>query len=171
MENYRLLGFENRTLTREDFTNDKVISEPFGSGGHGIALYELTMKTDTAPADSGLKYSKLVTTGSTESGTVKVRYKEPLEDKSHELEKVIETAEASFTDNLRLAFIVYVCAEKLRGSDRISDQEIALAKKLYAELGSSIREKNVSDLYKLAGILEKSEEELGIGIQKEPFPW
>ncbi len=171
VENYRLLGFENRTLAREDFTNDKIISEPFGSGGYGVALYELTMKTGTAPADSGLKYSKLVTTGSSEPGTIKVRYKEPLEDTSHELEKVIETAEASFTDNLRLAFIVYVCAEKLRGSDKISDKEITLAKKLYAELGPSIREKNASDLYKLAGILEKSEKELGIGIQEEPFPW
>ena len=171
VEEYRLLGFENRTLAREDFTNDKVISEPFGSGGYGVALYELKMKTGTAPADSGLKYSRLVTTGSPEPGTVKVRYKEPLEDKSHELEKVIETAEASFTDNLRLAFIVYVCAEKLRGSDRISDQEITLARKLYEELGPSIREKNASDLYKLAGILVKSEKELGIGIQEEPFPW
>ena len=171
VENYRLLGFENRNLAREDFTNDKVISEPFGSGGYGVALYELQMKTGTAPADSGLKYSKLVTTGSPEPGTVKVRYKEPLEDTSHELEKVIETAEASFTDNLRLAFIVYVCAEKLRGLDKISDKEITLAKSLYAELGASIREKNASDLYKLAGILEKSEKELGIGIQEEPFPW
>ena len=170
VENYRLLGFENRTLAREDFTNDKVISEPFGSGGYGVALYELKMKTGSEPADSGLKYSRLVTTGSPEPGTIKVRYKAPLEDRSHELEKIIETAEASFTDNLRLAFIVYVCAEKLRGSDRISDKEISLAKKLYAELGSSIREKNASDLYKLAGILEKSEKELGIGIE-EPFPW
>ena len=53
----------------------------------------------------------------------------------------------------------------------ISDKEITLAKSLYAELGASIREKNASDLYKLAGILEKSEKELGIGIQEEPFPW
>ena len=170
VESYRLLGFENRTLAREDFTNDKVISEPFGSGGYGVALYELKMKTGNAPAESGLKYSKIVTTGSPEPGTVKVRYKEPLEDKSHELEKVIETAEASFTDNLRLAFIVYVCSEKLRGSDKISDKEIALARKLYAELGDSIREKNASDLYKLAGILDKSEGELHIGVE-EPFPW
>ena len=171
VENYRLLGFENRALAREDFTNDKVISEPFGSGGYGVALYELKMKTGTAPADSGLKYSKLVTTSSSEPGTVKVRYKGPLEDESHELERVIETAEASFTDNLRLAFIVYVCAEKLRSSNKISKKEIKLARKLYAELGSSIREKNASDLYKLAGILEKSEKELGVGIREEPFPW
>ena len=171
VESYRLPGFENRTLAREDFTNDKVISEPFGSGGYGVALYELTMKTDDAPAESGLKYSRLITTGSKEVGTIKVRYKEPLAEVSHEIEKVITSAEASFTDNLRLAFIVYVCAEKLRGSDRISSGEIALAKQLYGELGSSIREKNSADLFKLAGILEKSESELGIGIRERRFPW
>ena len=171
VDSYRLLGFENRTLAREDFTNDKVISEPFGSGGYGVALYELKMKTDGTALDSGLKYSKLTATGSMEPGTVKVRYKEPLEDVSHELEKVIETADASYTDNLRLAFIVYACAEKLRGSDRISAEEIELAKKLYKELGDPIREKNSADLYKLAGILDKSEKELGVGIPEDPFEW
>ena len=47
--------------------------------------------------------------------------KELLEKTSHKLEKNIETAKASFTDSLRLAFIVCVCAEKLRGSDKISE--------------------------------------------------
>ena len=70
-----------------------------------------------------------------------------------------------------MAFIVYVCAEKLRGSNKITDKEITLAKRLYTELGFSIREKNASDQCKLAGILEKSEKELGIGIREEPFPW
>ena len=172
VESYRLLGFENRALAREDFTNDKVISEPFGSGGYGVALYELTMKSGDEPVDSGLKYSKLVTTGSKEPGTVRIRYKEPLAELSHEQEQVIPSSEASFTDNLRLAFVVYVCAEKLRGSDKVSSEEIRLAKELYKELGSSIREKNAADLYKLAGILDKSEQELGIGIHsREPFPW
>ncbi|MCR5735229.1 MAG: von Willebrand factor type A domain-containing protein, partial [Lachnospiraceae bacterium] len=87
VESYRLLGFENRTISREDFTNDKVISEPFGSGGYGVALYELKMRTGSEPADSGLKYSKMVTTGSAEPGTIRVRYKEPLSDTSKELEK------------------------------------------------------------------------------------
>ena len=101
-----------------------------------------------------------------------MRYKEPLEDISHELETVIETADAACTDNLRLAFIVYVCAEKLRGSDKISDEEINLAKKLYQQLGTTIKEKNAADLYKLAGILDKSPEELGIGIrEEEDFDW
>ena len=171
VESYRLLGFENRTLAHEDFTNDKVISEPFGSGGYGVAVYELTMKTGKTPVDSGLKYSKIVTTGSKELGTIKVRYKEPLADVSHEIEKVIETADEGYTDNLRLAFVIYVCAEKLRASDKISDEEIDLAKKLYKELGDAAKERNSADLYKLAGILNKSEKELGIGIKDEPFIW
>ena len=117
-------------------------------------------------------YSKLVTTGSRELATVKVRYKEPLEDRSHELAKVIGSAKAGHTDDLRLAYIVYVCAEKLRGSDKISDEEIELAKRLYQELGDQARERNSADLYKLAGILDKSEKELGIGIQEDdPFEW
>ena len=68
---------------------------------------------------------------------------------------------------------VDVVTEKkgLFGTNQVSNNDIALAKELYAELGSSIREKNAADLYKLGGILEKSEKELGIGIREEPFPW
>ena len=172
VESCRLLGFENREIAREDFTNDKVISEPFGSGGYGVAVYELKMRTGDAPVESGLKYSRIVTTDSQAPATVKVHYKQPLEDVSCELEKALETADESYTDNLRLAFIVYVCAEKLRGSDKISEEEIDLAKKLYQELGQTIREKNEADLYKLEGVLDKSPEELGIGIwEEEDFLW
>ena len=172
VESYRLLGFENREISRDDFTDDTVISEPFGSGGYGVALYELKMKKGDAPIESGLRYSRIITTGSWEPGTVKVRYKLPLEETSREIEKVLETADASYTDNLRLAFIVYVCAEKLRGSDKISDSEIELAKELYQQLGEPIRKKNEASLYKLAGILDKSEKELGIGIrEEEEFLW
>ena len=171
VESYRLLGFENRALSHGDFVDDSVISEPFGSGGYGVALYELKMKEQDTPIESRFKYSKVITTGSQELGTIRIRCKEPLSEVSHELEKVVETAEASYTDNLRLAFIVYVCAEKLRGSDKISTKEIDLARKLYRELGNSIRKKNSSDLYKLAGILDKSEKELEIGILEETFLW
>ena len=159
VESYRLLGFENRALSHEDFTNDKVISEPFGSGGYGVALYELIMKKDPSSVVGEFKYSRIITTGSRDLGTIKVRYKEPLRDVSHELEKVIGSSEASYTDNLRLAFIIFVCGEKLRRSDKIGVEEIDLAKKLYQELGESIKERNSSDLYMLAEILEKSEED------------
>lgn len=172
VESYRLLGFENRALSHEDFSNDKVISEPFGSGGYGVALYELTMRKKGTAIESGYKYSRIVTTGSEETGTVRVRYKEPFGEVSSLQEKVIGPDTDSFTDNLRLAFIVYVCSEKLRDSERIGEREIAMARKFYQELGEEIRRMNEADLYKLFGILDMSKRELGIGIDsKRPFRW
>ena len=172
VESYRLLGFENREISHEDFVNDKVISEPFGSGGYGVALYELVLRTDGKPVESGYKYAKVVTTGSTELGTVKVRYKEPLEDSSREIECVITSAQEDYTDNLRLAYVVYVCAEKLRGSDKITKEDIKKAQEFYDELGEEIREMNEADLYKLPEILKRTARELHVGIgSMSDFDW
>ena len=172
VESFRLLGYENREIGREDFVNDKVISEPFGSGGYGVALYELVLRDGRGPVESGYRYAKVVTTGSEELGIVKVRYKEPLEDRSTETEYVISSADDSFTDNLRLAYVVYVCAEKLRGSDKIGDPEKALARKLCDETGAEIRDMNRDDFYKLPEILKRTEGELNVGIRSgNRFKW
>ena len=172
VESYRLLGFENREISHEDFVNDKVISEPFGSGGYGVALYELVLRTDGKPVESGYKYTRIVTTGSTDLGTVKVRYKEPLEDSSREIECVITSAHEDYTDNLRLAYVVYVCAEKLRGSDKITKEDIKKAQEFYDELGEEIREMNEADLYKLPEILKRTARELHVGIgSMSDFDW
>ena len=56
-EKAKLLGYENRELAHEDFVDDAVISEPYGSGGHGVALYELEMGE---AAQAGLKYQTAV---------------------------------------------------------------------------------------------------------------
>ena len=172
VKSYRLLGFENREISHEDFVNDKVISEPFGSGGYGVALYELVLREDGKPVESGYKYAKVVTTGSSELGTVKVRYKEPLEDHSKEIECVITSAQEDYTDNLRLAYVVYVCAEKLRGSDKITAEDVKTAQEFYDELGEEIREMNEADLYKLPEILKRTARELHVGIGSTSiFDW
>lgn len=172
VESYRLLGFENREISHEDFVNDKVISEPFGSGGYGVALYELVLRESGKPVESGFKYTKMVTTGSSELGTVKVRYKEPLEDTSKEIEYAIPSAEESYTDNLRLAYVVYVCAEKLRGSDKITEEDVKKAQEFCDELGAEIREMNKADLYKLSEILRRTAKELHVGIRSmSDFDW
>ena len=172
VESYRLLGFENREISHEDFVNDKVISEPFGSGGYGVALYELVLRTDGKPVESGYKYTRIVTTGSTDLGTVKVRYKEPLEDHSKEIECVITSAQEEYTDNLRLAYVVYVCAEKLRGSDKITEEDVKRAQAFYDELGDEIRKMNEADLYKLPEILKRTARELHVGIgSMSDFDW
>ena len=120
---YRLLGYENRQLNHEDFKNDKVISEPYGSGGHGIALYELEMNEGENPAvTTDLKYQKPVLTDSDELGSVSIRYKEPLRDKSSEIGTAVYNTNHS-TQNVQLAYLLYCLSEKLRGSDKLDEYD------------------------------------------------
>jgi Ca-activated chloride channel family protein len=120
VKEYRLLGYENRQLQHEDFADDNVISEPYGSGGHGIALYELTM--NHGEPRSGLKYQKTVLNDSDELGTIRVRYKEPLSDESCEIEKIVYPDEKSGV-NIQLAYMLYCLSEKLRGSGKLDEAD------------------------------------------------
>ncbi len=172
VESFRLLGFENRELKHEEFTDDAVISEPFGSGGCGVALYELKLRDGFEPRMVENRYTRVVTTGSRELGTVKVRYKEPLEDASHEIEHVIAETGERYTDNLVLASIVYVCAEKLRDSDKIDARDEALALADLDRLGVEIKVLNLDELDKLREILRRSREQLGVTVSRnEDFEW
>ena len=162
VESFRLLGFENRELRHENFTDDTVISEPFGSGGYGVALYELRLREGAEEQVTENRYTRVVTTGSNELGTVKVRYKEPLEDVSHEIEQVIADTEERWTDNLLLAGVVYVCAEKLRDSKMIDARDEALALADFERFGTEIKVLNLDDLDKLREILRRSKEQLGV---------
>ena len=172
VEAFRLLGFENRELKHEDFTDDTVISEPFGSGGYGVALYELKLREGAEPQIAENRYTRVVTTGSAELGTVKLRYKEPLEDVSHEIEHVIPDAEERYTDNLLLASAVYTAAEKLRDSDKIDARDEALALADIDRLGNEIKAPNLDDLDKLREILRRSKEQLGVTVSRNTdFEW
>ena len=130
VKSYRLLGYETRELNHEDFRNDAVISEPYGSGGHGIALYEIE-RSDGA-LDSDLKYVRHELIESPELGTVRINYKDPLGEKSHEIEAPIfvnETAAGFFgyetgaASNVKLAYLIYCAAEMLRKSDKMDDDD------------------------------------------------
>ena len=143
---YRLLGYENRQLNHEDFKNDAVISEPYGSGGHGIALYELEMNEEEDAAVSfDLKYQKPVLTGSDELGTVSIRYKEPLSDKSSQIEAVVYNTNHS-TQNVQLAYFLYCISEKFRGSDKLDayDEQfldVMITSEFYKNFSGSNKEK------------------------------
>ena len=171
VESYRLLGFENRELSHEDFTNDKVISEPFGSGGYGIALYELRMQPHNTQQAAENRYTRVVTTGSSELCTVRIRYKEPLEDVSHEIEHVVADASEDYTDNLLLAHAVYVAAEKLRNSDKIEQRDEGIALMELDTLGTELQVMNLDDLVKLKEILRRSKEQLNVRRWDNDMPF
>ena len=166
VESFRLLGFENRELKHRDFTDDTVISEPFGSGGYGVALYELVMTPGVGTKTAENRYTRVVTTGSEELGVVRVRYKEPLAETSHEIEHVIAGTEENWTDNLLLAWVVYVCAEKLRDSVHVSARDEALALADFERLGMEVKVLNLDDLDKLREILTRSRELLGVRVSR-----
>lgn len=86
---YRLIGYENRLLNKEDFNNDKKDAGDMGSGHTVTAFYEIVpagIKDDYAGSVDALKYQKVanapVTSASDEMLTIKFRYKEPQGSKS-----------------------------------------------------------------------------------------
>lgn len=148
VRSYRLLGYENRELSHEDFANDEVISEPYGSGGHGVALYELEMEDGVPQSD--LRYVRPVLNESNELCTVKLRYKEPLGGKSTELVFPVLMAQTEVR-NAQLAYFLYCASEKLRGSDRLDayDEEF-LKVMLTSELYRNYAEENGEKLELIA---------------------
>ncbi len=87
---YRLIGYENRMLQREDFNNDKVDAGEIGAGHAVTALYEITPKGGMKMVDD-LRYGQAATVAdkkevdkkaSGEYAFVKIRYKLPDSDTS-----------------------------------------------------------------------------------------
>ena len=106
---YRLIGYENRLLAKEDFNNDKVDAGEIGAGHTVTALYEVVPAGAVAPTETPsvdtLKYqvvenreSKIQNPKSNEMLTVKIRYKEPTGDVSSKLEFPLRDAGARFED-------------------------------------------------------------------------
>ncbi len=93
VSNYRLIGYENRALKKEDFADDKKDAGEIGAGHTVTALYEVVMVGSMSKEVHAepLKYSSnaLKQAPSLPSGemlTVKLRYKEPTGDVSKLLE-------------------------------------------------------------------------------------
>lgn len=86
---YRLIGYENRMLNREDFNNDKKDAAELGSGHSVTALYEIIpvgVTSDFIESVDPLKYQgegkKKAINSSPELLTIKIRYKDPAGEKS-----------------------------------------------------------------------------------------
>ncbi len=75
---YRLIGYENRKLNNEDFSNDKKDAGEIGAGHQVTALYEVEL----GQASSSLKYQTASESSNSELLTVNIRYKKPTEDTS-----------------------------------------------------------------------------------------
>ena len=130
---YRLIGYENRELNREDFNNDKIDAGEIGAGHTVTALYEVTLNNSQARAVDPLRYASFKSTQhntgeshSNELAHLRLRYKEPTGSKSKLIEQVIKTSDieirlANTTDRYRFSASVASFGQLLRGGKYIED--------------------------------------------------
>jgi len=105
---YRLIGYENRMLKKEDFNNDKVDAGEIGAGHTVTAFYEIIpagQPFPDVPAVDDLKYQvnpmEPVDTPTGEILTLKLRYKEPEGDVSSKLEFPLDASRLATMDPSR----------------------------------------------------------------------
>ncbi|GAA0209883.1 VWA domain-containing protein [Kangiella japonica] len=138
---YRLLGYQNRMLEREDFNNDKVDAGEIGAGHTVTALYEVVLQDSEGKRMEPLRYSDNEKTEDhklTEAAMISLRYKLPDEDKSTLYRDYLQAEtlrQSKGGDNIRFAASVAGFAELLRGGQFLGDwswdeaQQLAQASK------------------------------------------
>lgn len=132
---YRLIGYENRLLAKEDFNNDKKDAGEIGAGHAVTALYEIVRAGQPVPDQPSvdpLKYqaplAKAKSDPAPASGpvsgdllTLKLRYKTSDGDKSQLIEKATPAGEVRPFDqassDFQFAAAVVAFGLKLRGSE------------------------------------------------------
>jgi Ca-activated chloride channel homolog len=124
VQSYRLLGYENRLLAREDFADDRKDAGEMGSGHSVTALYEVAPvgATPVAVGDDSLTYQHVIlrpeARRSSELLTVRLRYKDPQGTSSRLLETpVVDRTGGTASEDMRFASAVAEFALLLRDSE------------------------------------------------------
>ena len=136
---YRLIGYENRMLRKEDFDDDTKDAGEIGAGHSVTALYEIVPMRDAAngSASEPLRYQAVATetrqSGSDELMYVKLRYKLPDANSSRWLDHVVPASRVT-NGSVDLRFAASVAAfgmilreSEHRGSATLDDV-IAMAR-------------------------------------------
>jgi len=122
---YRLLGYENRALKREDFSNDKVDAGEIGAGHTVTALYEIVPKGEQGWLEP-LRYGSVPASDrktdgkSGELAMLRVRYKPAEGGSSRLIEHPIAASQRNDkpSDDLRFSAAVAAFAQQLKGDGR-----------------------------------------------------
>ena len=129
---YRLIGYETRSLRREDFNNDAVDAGEIGAGTQVTAIYEVTAPGSEALLNDPLRYGGTTATEGTEVelGFLRLRWKGPGAGTSTLIETPITGAEPA-TGETRFAAAIAGFGQLLQGSVYLGDwgwdEAIALA--------------------------------------------
>jgi Ca-activated chloride channel homolog len=137
---YRLLGYENRLLAKEDFADDKKDAGEMGAGHAVTALYEVVPvgAPPVALAGDSLTYQQVSlrpsARRSSELMTVRLRYKDPQGTRSRLLSTTVQDRGDSHPSaDMRFASAVAAFALVLRGSEYRGDATYAMVMALARE--------------------------------------
>ncbi len=118
---YRLIGYENRQLKREDFNNDKVDAGEIGAGAKVTAFYEFVPVGNKGWIDDSRYSAAPASKGkSDEYAWLKLRYKLPGGSQSKLLEQPVAAKSKAFSaasSDSRFALAVTAYGETLRGGE------------------------------------------------------
>lgn len=122
---YRLIGYENRALRREDFNNDQVDAGEIGAGHDVTALYEIILVGSGGQSVDALRYgSKAVAARgkADELGLLRLRYKQPGQATSRLIETPLKriAIAAQPSPRLRWSAAVAAYADLLRGGSNVN---------------------------------------------------
>ncbi len=121
---YRLIGYENRALRREDFSNDAVDAGEIGAGHTVTALYEIALVGSGGQRLEPLRYGETSPVPSSsedaELAFLRLRYKAPGGDRSTLVEQPLLSADIqddlrSASTNFRFAAAVAGLGQLLKG--------------------------------------------------------
>jgi Ca-activated chloride channel family protein len=134
---YRLIGYENRLLRKEDFNDDAKDAGDIGAGHTVTALYEIVPvgQAIDLPTMDPLKYQAAATTqgAGDEMLTVKLRYKEPDGQTSQLISLAVrDDAQAGQapSDDFRFAAAVAGFGMILRDSKHVGNYTLAAVEEL-----------------------------------------
>jgi Ca-activated chloride channel family protein len=117
---YRLIGYETRSLRREDFNNDAVDAGEIGAGTQVTAIYEVTAPGSEALLNDPLRYGTATEAEPGELGFLRLRWKAPGAETSTLIETPITGLEAA-TDETRFAAAIAGFGQLLQGSVYLGD--------------------------------------------------
>lgn len=169
VQGYRLIGYENRLLNKEDFNDDTKDAGEIGSGHTVTALYEIIpagVKSKFLDKVDPLKYQKSkVLANSGDVLTVKFRYKDPRDERSKLIERAIKDyANEERSTNFRFASAVAEFGMLLVDSKFVQNASFTSVKQLADQALDNDEEGYRKEFIQLVNVAER----LKNGLKSDP---
>ena len=142
VSDYRLIGYENRALNREDFEDDTKDAGEIGAGHSVTVLYELILKEPITDLSEG------------EWLTLSIRYKKPAEDTSNLLRYPVSYEDYQSSPDDDFVFAAAVAEFGLLASDSAYAGDASLKHVRSALKGITLDDEYKEEFYELVKMAE-----------------